>query len=171
MRLIVLTVGILLMGTPAFFGLWPFALIAAALTAFVLVRLFDFYRSIPFLLILLGFLSFFLAGSEGSPSSPFDILRGVSFAAISLGVSLVSALACAEVLVVYRGGSRRLAYSMMISLLVAPVFPTTNPLRRLFARFTSSFRALQIVQGGQVIYSMPPSEDFRMPGPGTLIIR
>jgi regulator of protease activity HflC (stomatin/prohibitin superfamily) len=171
MRLIVLTIGILLMGTPAYFGLWPFALVAAALTALALIRLFDLYRSIPFLLILLGFLSFFLAGSSGSPSSPFDILRGTLFAALSLGVSLLSAMACAEVLVVYRGGTRRMAYNMMVSLLVAPVFPTTNPLRRLFARLTSSFRALQIIQDGQVIYSMPPNEDFRMAGPGTLIIR
>jgi len=171
MRLIVLTVGILLMGAPAYFGLWPLALVAAALTALALIRLFDLYRSIPFLLTLLGFLSFFLAGSGEPPSSSFDILRGTLFAALSLGVSLLSAVACAEVLVVYRGGTRRMAYNMMVSLLAAPVFPTTNPLRRLFARFTSSFRALQIVQDGQVIYSMPPNEDFRMAGPGTLIIR
>lgn len=171
MRLIVLAIGILLMGAPAYFGLWPLALVATALTTLALIRLFDLYRSIPFLLILLGCLSFFLAGSGGSPSSSFDVLRGVLFALMSLGIFLLSAIACAEVLVVYRGGTRRPAYSMMVSLLVAPVFPTTNPLRRLFARLTSSFRALQIIQGGKMIYSMPQSDDFRMPGPGTLIIR
>ena len=35
----------------------------------------------------------------------------------------------------------------------------------------SSLRALQIVQGGRVVHSQPPSEDFQMPGPGLLVIR
>jgi len=171
MRLVVLIVGVLLMGGTAFFGLWPLVLIAAILTALVLIRFYEFYRSIPFLLTLLGFLSFFLAGSRGSPSSPFDILRGTSFAVISLAITLISALACAEVLIVCRGGKRRAAFNMMLGLLVAPVFPTANPLKVIFARFTKSLRALQTVQDGRVIFSMPESEDFRMPGPGTLVIR
>jgi regulator of protease activity HflC (stomatin/prohibitin superfamily) len=60
---------------------------------------------------------------------------------------------------------------MMLSLLLAPLFPTGNPLRFLFASATRSLRALQIVQDGRVIYSMPSSDSFRMPGPGILVIR
>ena len=58
MRPMILAVGILLMGIPAYFGLWPLALVAAVLTALAFVHPFEFYRSIPFLLALLGCLSF-----------------------------------------------------------------------------------------------------------------
>jgi regulator of protease activity HflC (stomatin/prohibitin superfamily) len=80
-------------------------------------------------------------------------------------------MACAEVLIVHRGGDRLAAYRMMTALLIAPLFPTDNPLSVLFSSITRSFRALQIVQDGQVVYSMPPSDNFRMPGPGMLVIR
>ena len=154
MRLIILAVGILLMGIPAYYGLWPLALVAALLTALALVRLFQFYRSIPFLLALLGFLSFCVGGSVpiGEPGEPVSsrVIRGTLFAAISLATSLMSALACGEILVVHRGGGRRQAYNMMLSLLVAPLFPTKNPFKKLFTRISNAFRALQIVQDGRV---------------------
>jgi|GEM_PF-3000273 len=123
MRLAVLVVGVLLMAGAALFGLWPLVLIAAILTALVLIRFYEFYRSIPFLLALLGFLSFFLAGSAGSPSSSFNVLRGILFAGTSLGISLVSAIACAEVLVFCRGGNRRAALNIMLGIEPHKVIP------------------------------------------------
>jgi regulator of protease activity HflC (stomatin/prohibitin superfamily) len=96
---------------------------------------------------------------------------GLLAASIAAAASLLVGMACAEVLIVHRGGNRLAAYQMMIALLAAPLFPTGNPLSVLFASITRSFRALQIVQDGQVAYSMPSSENFRMPGPGMLVIR
>ncbi|MGC9335256.1 MAG: SPFH domain-containing protein, partial [Anaerolineae bacterium] len=99
------------------------------------------------------------------------VARGLLAAAVAVVMVLLVSMACAEVLIVHRGGNRPAAYQMMLALLAAPLFPTGNPLSALFSSATRSFRAIQIVQDGQVIYSRPSSEDFRMPGPGILVIR
>jgi regulator of protease activity HflC (stomatin/prohibitin superfamily) len=97
--------------------------------------------------------------------------RGLLAAAIAAVVSSLVCIACAEVLIVHRGGDRSAAYRMVLGLLAAPLFPTGNPLGALFFGITQSFRALQIVQDGRVIFSRPSSDNFQMPGPGMLIIR
>lgn len=97
--------------------------------------------------------------------------RGLLAASIVAAASLLVGMACAEVLVVHRGGDRLAAYKMMAALVAAPLFPTGNPLSGLFASLTRAFRALQVVQDGEVVYSKPSSDDFRMLGPGMVVIR
>jgi regulator of protease activity HflC (stomatin/prohibitin superfamily) len=99
------------------------------------------------------------------------VLGGSLAAAIAVAASFIVGMACAEVLVVHRGGSRPAAYRMMAGLMTAPLFSTASPLTDLFPGAKRSFRAHQIVQDGQVIYSMPSHDDFRVPGPGVLAVR
>jgi regulator of protease activity HflC (stomatin/prohibitin superfamily) len=173
-RLVESTVGILLTGVCVYFGLWWLAPVAAVGTAIGLIRRCGPYHALPALLLLTLALAFLLTGAVDLP--PFSVLginvsRGVVGGITSLATLAFAVLMCAEVLVVHRGGDRRAAHQMMVSLLLAPVFPTESPLQRFLTDFVSSLRARQIVQGGRVVHSLPPSEDFRMPGPGILIIR
>jgi hypothetical protein len=168
-RLIESILGILLMWTCVYFDLWPLAPVAAMATAYGMIRRIGLYRALPFILFLVVALSFFLTGSAGLPK--LDVRRGALGAVASLVTCVITAWICAEVLIVHRGGDRQAARGMILSLLVAPVFPTEKPYRRFLMQYAGSLRALQIIRDGRVTDSVPPSEDFRMPGPGILIIR
>jgi len=166
--------GILLMWACIYFDLWPLAPVAAIVTAHGLLRRCGPYHSLPAFLILTVALAFFLTGADDLPQFNLlgiDVLGGLTGAITSAVTLVIVVWTCAEVLIVHRGGDRQAGRRMMISLLVAPMFPTESRLKRLFTNYASSLRILQIVRDGRVVHSVPPSEDFQMPGPGILIIR
>jgi regulator of protease activity HflC (stomatin/prohibitin superfamily) len=82
-----------------------------------------------------------------------------------LAAATIMFVTCTEIYIVWRGGDRRRAWRMAFGFIFRAISPggLLDPIGRMF-------RGVQIVTGGKVSFSSPPSQDARILGPVMLVV-
>jgi regulator of protease activity HflC (stomatin/prohibitin superfamily) len=82
-----------------------------------------------------------------------------------LAAATIMFITCTEIYIVWRGGDRRRAWRMAFGFIFRAISPggLLDPIARMF-------RGVQIVTGGKVSFSSPPSQDARILGPVMLVV-